>query len=78
MQYPKELGRTLKFFRHLLLGGDRTWADLMRDLSHYIQCARLSCNGEEFYFDGRTIPNGCGYNGGILPYHNDHSYGIHT
>ena len=74
-----QLGRTLKHFWQLLAhgGGKRTFADLMRDLSVYVQRARLFAHSDEFYFDGR-YPEGCGFNGGIVPHDFDHSYGIHT
>jgi hypothetical protein len=75
-----ELGATLKHFWQLLSKGgerSRTFQNLLSDLSHYIQHAIVFARGDEFYFDGR-YPNGCGFNGGILPHTFDNSYGIHT
>ena len=76
-----ELGQTLKHFRQLLAKGEangrRTFEQLMRDLSHYVQVAIVYARGDEFYFDGRRA-GGCGFNGGILPHTFDNSYGIHT
>lgn len=75
-----ELGQTLKFFWQLLSKGgerSRTFQQLMRDLSHYVQCAVVFARGDEFYFDGRRA-GGCGFNGGIVPHTFDNSYGIHT
>jgi hypothetical protein len=75
-----ELGATLRHFWQLLSKGgerSRTFQQLMRDLSHYVQCASVYARGDEFYFDGRR-PGGCGFNGGILPHTFDNSYGIHT
>ena len=84
LQSRDELGATLKHFRQILAKGCadgrdrcRTFANLMADLSHYVQAARLVACGTEFYFDGRR-PGGCGFNGGILPHTFDNSYGIHT
>ena len=62
-------------FSHLR-GGQRTFADLMRDLARLADSATLFCHRNEFYFDGRHLPNGCGYNGGVILHGN--SYGIHT
>jgi hypothetical protein len=73
----EHLGRTLKYFQRILVGGDRTFAHLLQDLSRTVQSALVYCNGDEFYFDGR-IPNGLGFNGGIIPHPEYHSYGIHT
>lgn len=78
LQDRQRLGKTLKHFWSLLSKGtERTFADLMRDLSYYVHCAHIYANDDEFYFNGR-IPNGCGFNGGILPHVHQHSYGIHT
>jgi hypothetical protein len=70
------LGRTLNRFRKALQGGERTFAQLMRDLSRLITSAKLFPNDDEFYFDGRRLENGCGFNGGVILHGN--SYGIHT
>ena len=84
LQNRDELGATLKHFRQLLAKGCadgrdrcRTFANLMADLSHYVQRARVVACGTEFYFDGRRA-GGCGFNGGIIPHISDNSYGIHT
>jgi len=71
----RDLGRTLKYFRDRLIGGDRTFQDLIRDLSRLINCAWLYAHGDEFYFNGR-FAGGCGFNGGIILHKN--TYGIHT
>ena len=81
MRGADRLGRTLRYFRVGLAGAEpadghrRTFADLLRDVSHYVQRAVLHAHGDEFYFDGRR-PGGCGFNGGIILHRG--SYGIHT
>ena len=71
-------GRTLKHFCRILANGtERTFNDLLRDLSRYVRTAKLYAQGDEFYFNGR-YPGGCGYNGGIIPHEYANSYGIHT
>lgn len=72
------LGKTLKHFRDGLNGGDRTFQDLKRDLSRLLTCAHVYAHGDEFYFDGRHLPNGCGYNGGVILHTRSNTYGIHT
>jgi hypothetical protein len=69
-------GKTLRLFHDRLQGGERTFNDLMNDLSRIVSTALLYACGGEFYFDGRNVPNGCGFNGGVILHQN--RYGIHT
>lgn len=51
---------------------------LRRELSYYLTRAKVfGCReGDEFYFDGRRFPGGCGFNGGFIL--RDNQYSIHT
>lgn len=49
---------------------------LYRDLSRFLGQAVVYGNRDEFYFDGRKMKGGCGFNGGFILHGNE--YGIHT
>lgn len=71
---PEDWPETLKTFRRGM--PDAKWWRLMEQLSHYIDRALIYGHKDEFYFDGRRLPNGLGFNGGIILREADFS--IHT
>jgi len=76
MAGAESFGKTLKYFKERLHGGRRSFEDLLLELSRLIQQAKIYCHRDEFYFDGRSMPGGLGFNGGIILHEN--TFGIHT
>lgn len=70
MRLPENLEAA---FNHKYSEWERTYEACNR----YSQLATLYGRGDEFYFDGRHVAGGCGFNGGII-LHGDSSVGIHT
>ncbi len=69
-----EMAKTIKYFHSRLKA--EYWPRLVEVLSRYLPQAIIYGHGDEFYFDGRRITGGCGFNGGII-LHGD-EFGIHT
>ncbi len=68
------MARTITHFRRIL--APEKWPRLLDELRRILPKAIVFGNEDEFYFDGRKIPNGMGMNGGIIPHGSD--FGIHT
>ncbi len=69
-----QFSKTIKYF-HDRLKPDQ-WPRLIEVLSRYLPVAVVFCHGDEFYFDGRRLQGGVGFNGGII-LHGD-EFGVHT
>lgn len=77
MRHPNArdgVSRTMLQFRREL--PPPKWHRFMEVVSDYVGRAVLYGHDREFYFDGRKLPNGLGFNGGIILREADFS--IHT
>jgi hypothetical protein len=70
----QQMAASLKLF-HAGLPAEK-WDQLMERLSDYAPRARLYGQRDEIYFDGRNVPDGLGFNGGIIL--RDKEFSIHT